>query len=108
MLYSKQFAIFLILIIASSTITVYAVVSYSGEKERPANNSFATTALPQPSVEPALILTRQFLPNDIFRLLLPITFGVQKPQSTESAQLTLTDIRFIGEADDWKKANLLG
>jgi hypothetical protein len=108
MIYPKRFAIFLVFIIASSTITAYAVVIYSGDKERPTNNNFGSTALPQTTVEPALILTRQFLPNDIFRLLLPIAFRVQKPQSTESAQLTLTDIRFIGEADDWKKANLLG
>ena len=108
MSYSKRFALFLTFIIASSAIPAYAVAIYSGEEERTTNNSFASTAPPQPIVEPALILTRQWLPNDIFRLLLPITFRVQKPQATESAQLTLTDIRFIGEADDWKKANLLG
>jgi hypothetical protein len=65
---------------------------------------------PQPAIipEPTLVLTRQWLPNDIFRLLIPIPFSVSKPSSNDSTQLILSDIRFLGVADDWKKAKLYG
>jgi hypothetical protein len=60
------------------------------------------------TVEPALVLTRRWLPDDVFRLQLPIAFNIKDPQSSDSTPLLLTDIRFLGEAGDWKKARLNG
>ena len=56
--------------------------------------------------EPILALARQWLPSDIFRLLLPISFSIPKPRATppESSALIVTDIQFLGVMDDWKKA----
>lgn len=68
---------------------------------------FTAAATPPDNPDPMLVLTRKWLPNDIFRLLLPLSMDVTNPISSgtkpERTALTISDLRYVGQNGDWKK-----
>lgn len=94
---------FLVLPLAFVSASAYPAIN---DDRLPSSTADGFSSTPVQNPHPALVLTRQWLPRDIFRLLLPITLTINKPDSSspESFSLTVSDIQFVGIDGDWKRA----